>query len=63
VTYHDGTLTLWDLTTETEISAPIAQYHLDGVRELAFSPDQTALYIMRAGEVQVWGVYSEPPSP
>lgn len=56
-TYHNGLLNLWDLGAEDRFSAAIAQYQIEGVLELGFTDDQTALYLRRAGEVQVWRMH------
>jgi hypothetical protein len=55
-TYHDGLLSFWNLGAQDEVSTPSGQYGIAGVLELGFSADQTALYVRRAGEIQIWGV-------
>lgn len=51
-TYQNEQITLWDVRQ----SIPLAQYDIRGVTKLGFSPDGQRLYIVRAGDVQVWGV-------
>lgn len=55
-TYQGGFVTLWRVPQPQPTDLPLAQYEIGGVRELAFSADGTRLYIVRAGEVQTWGV-------
>jgi WD40 repeat protein len=55
-TYQDGFVTLWRVPQPSANNFPLAQYDIRGVRELAFSDDGTRLYVIRAGEVQVWGI-------
>jgi WD40 repeat protein len=55
-TYQDGFVTLWRVPQPTPTDLPLAQYEIGGVRELAFSAGGTRLYVIRAGEVQTWGV-------
>lgn len=53
-TYQNEQVTLWDV----EQSIPLSQYDIRDVTKLGFSPDGQRLYIVRAGDVQVWGVAS-----
>lgn len=55
-TYQDGFVTLWRVPQPNAMNFPLAQYDIGGVHELAFSADGTCLYVIRDGEVQVWGV-------
>jgi WD40 repeat protein len=55
-TYQDGFVTLWRVSQPQPTDLPLAQYDIRGVRELAFSADGTRLFVVRAGEVQTWGV-------
>jgi WD40 repeat protein len=55
-TYQDGYVNLWNVNNPSHITFPLAQYTIKGVKELAFSPDNHYLYIVRAGDVQMWGV-------
>jgi WD40 repeat protein len=55
-TYQDGFVTLWRVPQPNANNFPLAQYDVRGARELAFSEDGTRLYVIRAGEVQVWGI-------
>ncbi|MBK8136659.1 MAG: hypothetical protein IPK52_12590 [Chloroflexi bacterium] len=54
--YQDGYLTLWGMPEPDALNFPLAQYAVGGVQRLAFSADGTRLYVIRAGEVQIWGV-------
>jgi len=55
-TYQDGHVTLWNIPHAEVGPYPLAQYPLDGLTELGFSPDGSRLYIVRGGDVQVWGL-------
>lgn len=55
-TYQDGAVTLWDVRNAESARYPLAQYQISGVTELGFSPESRRLYVVRAGEVQVWGI-------
>jgi len=55
-TYQDGYVTLWNIPHAEVVAYPLAQYALDGVTELGFSPDGSRLYVVRGGDVQVWGI-------
>ncbi|MBL8160384.1 MAG: WD40 repeat domain-containing protein, partial [Anaerolineae bacterium] len=37
----------------------LPSFAIPGVKELAFSPDGTLLYVQRAGDVQIWGVQAD----
>lgn len=55
-TYQDGFVTLWGMPEPDAHNFPLAQYAIGGVQELQFSADGARLYVIRAGEVQSWGV-------
>lgn len=55
-TYQDGFVTLWRVSQSGANNFPLAQYKISDVRELVFNADGTSLYVVRSGEVQVWGV-------
>jgi hypothetical protein len=57
-TYQDGYVTLWDVRDDGGADSPIAQYQVNNVRELGFSPDGSRLYVVRDGDVQIWGIQS-----
>jgi WD40 repeat protein len=57
-TYQDGYVTLWDVRYDGAATSPIAQYQVNNVRELGFSRDGSRLYVVRDGDVQLWGIQS-----
>lgn len=55
-TYQDGYVNIWRVPDPSAITFPLAQYAMKGVKKLIFSPDNRYLYIVREGDVQMWGV-------